>query len=78
MAHIRQSRPDSGLGSQTKVPAMLCVVPSLLGGVASEVELIYYQRERVLYWQPTPNPLYHRHDLVDRPRVTGVGIPFFR
>ena len=28
------------------------------------------QRERVLCWQPTgPNPLYHRDDLVDRPRA---------
>ena len=27
--------------------------------------------------QPTgPSPLYHRDDLVDRPRAMGVGIPF--
>ena len=31
------------------------------------------ERERVLYQQPTgPNPLYHRDDLVDRPRDMGV------
>jgi len=30
-------------------------------------------RERLLYRQPTgPNPLYHRDDLVDRPRAMGV------
>ena len=30
-------------------------------------------RERVCYWQLTgPNPLYHRDDLVDRPRVMSV------
>ena len=42
MAHIRQSRPDSGLGSQTKVPAMLYVAPALLGGVAPDVEVLYF------------------------------------
>ena len=34
------------------------------------------QRERVIYRQPTsPNPLYHRHNLVDRPRAMGFEIP---
>ena len=33
--------------------------------------------ERVIHWQPAgPNPLYHRNDLVDRPRAMGVCIPF--
>ena len=34
MAHIRQSRPDSGLGFQVKVLKTLKVVPSLLGSGA--------------------------------------------
>ena len=31
MAHMRQSRPDSGLGVQVKVLEAFQVVPSLLG-----------------------------------------------
>ena len=34
MAHVRQSRPDSGLGFQVKVPKTFQVVPSSLGAIA--------------------------------------------
>ena len=40
--------------------------------------LIPTHREIVLYRQPTgPNPLHHRHDLVDRPRAMEVVQPLF-
>jgi hypothetical protein len=35
MAHIRQSRPDSGLGFQVKVLKIFQVVPSSLGSAKS-------------------------------------------
>jgi len=48
-------------------------------GVAAKQPLSYPEpsRDRVLHWQPTgPNLLYHRDDLMDRPRAMGVWIPF--
>jgi len=39
MAHVRQSRPDSGIGFQVKVPEMFQVVPCSLGSGLDRVYL---------------------------------------
>jgi len=43
MAHIRQSRPDCGLGFQVKAPKTLQVVPSSLGSGRQGVSLSFQQ-----------------------------------
>ena len=46
VAHIKQSRPDSGLGVQVKVVKTFQVVPTSLGSGADGIQ---HGRDRVLY-----------------------------
>ena len=73
IAHIRDSiNGIVGAGSWRR--CRLCLVtPGFPGSLETvAVAMLVLGRERILDWQPTgPNPLYHRDDLVDRPRAMG-------
>ena len=56
MAHIRQSRPDSGLGSQVKVLKLLNVVPFSLLSLGTRRTL----EPLALYWSHWPGRLVNR------------------
>ena len=45
MAHVRQSRPYSGLGVQAKIPKTISVVPFLLSGTSPARAGAYFEDE---------------------------------
>jgi hypothetical protein len=66
MAHVKQSRPDSGLGLQVEVLTLFCVAPSLLGSgcLNTLVDEATWKMDFKIPWREASSP-NHLNDPVD-------------